>query len=245
MNSVGGAGRLPEMTARIVELWRYPVKSMLGERCDALHVEMRGVQGDRLFAIRDAQGKFGSGKHTRRFRRIDGLFGFSASYRAEEPQIRFPDGEVMGGDAPRIHRALSTALGLPVTLAREAEVSHFDSAPIHLLTSGSLAWLRAALPAVGIDARRFRPNLVIEVPDPEPIEQTWIGKRLRIGEVELQVSDATERCGMVAFAQSELPKAPGVLKHITRQADLKFGVYAQVLKAGVVRLNDQVVVESI
>lgn len=232
------------MTARIVELWRYPVKSMLGERCDGLHVEMRGVQGDRQFAIRDAQGKFGSGKHTRRFRRIDGLFGFSASCRAEVPQIRFPDGRVMGGDAPRIHQALSATLGLPVTLAREAEVSHFDSAPIHLVTSGSLAWLRAALPAAGIDARRFRPNLVIEVPDPEPIEQTWIGKRLRIGEVELRVCDTTERCGMVAFAQSELRKAPEVLRHVTRCADLKFGVYAQVLRPGRTRVGDPVVVEA-
>ena len=228
------------MTLRIVELWRYPVKSMLGERCEVLHVEMRGARGDRLFAIRDRCGKLGSGKHTRRFRKIDGLFGFSASYRSQVPQIRFPDGEVMSGDAPCIHQALSKALGQPLTLVREAQISHFDSAPIHLVTSGSLAWLRAALPAVGIDARRFRPNLVIEVPDSEPIEQTWIGKRLRIGEVELQVSDTTERCGMVAFAQGELPKAPGVLKHITREADLKFGAYAQVLVPGIVRLDDPV-----
>jgi uncharacterized protein YcbX len=228
---------------RVAELWRYPVKSMLGERCDALPVDTRGAQGDRLFAIRDAQGKLGSGKHTRLFRKIDGLFDFHATYRGEVPQIRFPDGEEISGDAPSIHEALSGALGLPVTLAREAEVSHFDSAPIHLVTSGSLAWLRAALPEAGIDARRFRPNLVIEVPDADAIEQTWIGKRLRIGEVELRVSETTERCGMVAFAQSELPKAPRVLRHITRCADLKFGVYAQVLTPGVVRIHDPVRLE--
>lgn len=229
---------------RVVELWRYPVKSMLGERCAALRVETRGVQGDRLFAIRDAQGKLGSGKHTRRFRRIDGLFGFHATLRDEIPQIRFPDGTVMNGDSPSVHQSLSDVLGLPVMLAREAEVAHFDSAPIHLVTSGSLAWLRAALPEAGIDARRFRPNLVIEVPDSEPIEQSWIGKRVRIGEVELQVCDTTERCGMVAFAQSELPKAPRVLKHITRRADLKFGVYAQVVNAGIIRMHDVVMVET-
>lgn len=232
------------MTARIIELWRYPVKSMLGERCKALRVEMRGAQGDRLFAIRDAQGKLGSGKHTRRFRKIDGLFGFHATLRDEIPQIRFPDGTELSGDAPSIHQALSDALALPVTLARGAEVPHFDSAPIHLVTTGSLAWLRAALSEAGIDARRFRPNLVVEVPGSEPIEQSWMGKRLRIGEVELRVSDTTERCGMVAFAQSELPKAPRVLKHITRRADLKFGVYAQVVVPGVVRLHDPVTMEN-
>lgn len=226
------------MSFRIAELWRYPVKSMLGERCEALRVEIRGVQGDRLFAIRDQQGKLGSGKHTRRFRMIDGLFEFHASYRDEVPQIQFPHGEKMRGDAASIHQALSNALGLPVTLSREATVPHFDSAPIHLVTTGSLAWLRSALPGSGIDARRFRPNLVIEVPDPEPIEQSWIGKRLRIGAVELRVSDTTERCGMTAFAQADLPKAPEVLRHITRRADLKFGVYARVLVPGIVRMGD-------
>lgn len=228
------------MSFRVAELWRYPVKSMLGERCESLCIEERGAQGDRLFAIRDPEGKLGSGKHTRRFRKIDGLFGFHASYRDGVPQIRFPDGDEIGGDAPSIHQTLSDALGLPVMLAREADVPHFDDAPIHLLTSGSLAWLRAALPEAGIDARRFRPNLVIEVPDPEPVEQNWIGMRLRIGEVELQVSGTTERCGMTAFAQGELPKAPEVLRHITRHADLKFGVYARVLAPGVVRIYDPV-----
>jgi len=71
--------------------WRYPVKSMLGEECDHLDVDQRGAEGDRLFAVRDADGKFGSGKTTRRFRKTDGLFGFA------------------------VHAALSEALGQPVT----------------------------------------------------------------------------------------------------------------------------------
>lgn len=229
---------------RVAELWRYPVKSMLGERCESLRVEMRGADGDRLFAIRDAQGKLGSGKHTRLFRKMDGLFGFQARYRDGVPQIRFPNGVEVSGDAPSVHRALSHALGLAVTLARETDTSHFDSAPIHLVTSGSLAWLRTALPRAGIDARRFRPNLVIEVPGADAIEQDWIGRRLRIGEVELQVSEATERCGMVAFAQGELQKAPEVLRHITRCAGQNFGVYAQVLTAGVVRLHDPAILSD-
>jgi len=60
------------------ELWRYPVKSMRGERRERVWLDQRGVLGDRLYAVRDEAGKFGSGKTTRRFRRIDGLFRFRA-----------------------------------------------------------------------------------------------------------------------------------------------------------------------
>lgn len=229
-------------TATVSELWRYPIKSMLGERCDALRLDARGVEGDRLFAVRDAEGKVGSGKNTRRFRKIDGLFRFQASYRGRVPHILLPSGETVSGDAPAIHQILSEALGQPVVLAREAEVSHLDAGPVHLLTSASLALLRSALPAAGVDARRFRPNLVIELQSAEPIEQTWIGRRLQVGkEVELLVSTATERCGMVAFAQSELTEEPAVLRYIAQQAQQKFGVYAQVVVPGVVRLDDPVV----
>lgn len=226
----------------ISELWRYPVKSMLGERCEALHADARGIEGDRLYAVRDVTGKFGSGKNTRRFRKIDGLFRFQASYRDQVPHIRFPSGTVVRGDNPSVDDALSETLGRPLALVREAGVSHLDAGPVHLITTASLAWLRAALPATMIDARRFRPNLVIEVPGAEQVDQAWVGKRLRVGAmVELLVSAATERCGMVAFAQSELPESPAVLRQITQQAGVKFGVYAQVVVPGVVSIDDPVV----
>lgn len=48
----------------ITQLWRYPVKSMLGERCAHVDIDERGVQGDRRFAVRTSEGKFGSGKTT-------------------------------------------------------------------------------------------------------------------------------------------------------------------------------------
>ena len=117
-------------------------------------------------------------------------------------------------DDPSIDKELSDALRQPVVLTREAEVSHLDAAPVHLITSASLAWLQAALPGAILDARRFRPNLVIAMPGRLPVEQSWIGKRL------LKVSAPTEHCGVVAFAQSELPDEPSILRHITHEATL-------------------------
>lgn len=228
----------------IVELWRYPVKSMLGERLTSLSCDTRGVVGDRLYAVRDASGKFGSGKNTRRFRKIDGLLACHASHCGDGVQVRLPTGEIACGDTPETHAALSRVLGQPVELAREASISHLDAAPIHLLTTASLRWLQAALPNTGVDARRFRPNLVIDVPSVEPLEQSWIGKRLCIGAVELHVTEATERCGMIAFAQSDLAEAPGILRYVTQNAALKFGVYARVVTPGVIRMDDDVAADD-
>jgi hypothetical protein len=225
----------------VARLWRYPVKSMLGEVCGHLDVNARGVEGDRLYAVHDANGKFGSGKSSRRFCKIDGLFRFHAAYQGETPTIRFPDGRVMLGNAPGIDAALTAALGQPVTLAREAAISHLDAGPVHLLTTASLAWLRAALPGALVDERRFRPNVVIDVPGETQVERDWLGKTLAVGaEVRLRVLDPTERCVMVGLAQAELPDDGSVLQRLARDADACFGVYAEVLVPGRIRRDDGV-----
>ena len=229
--------------ATVAALWRYPVKSMLGERCQSLALTARGVEGDRLYAIRDADGKFGSGKSTRRFRRIDGLFAFHAVYDGDVPVLAFPDGRRLRGDDGSVHGALSAALGQPVTLAREAAISHMDAGPVHLLTTASLAWLRSLLPAARLDERRFRPNVLIDVPGASPIEREWLGRTVAVGdEVRLVVHDMTERCVMVSLAQSELPGDPAILRTLAQDAGLAFGVYADVVAPGRISVGDRVTV---
>lgn len=223
------------MNLRVAALWRYPVKSMLGEECAAVEVETRGVAGDRLYAVRDAEGKLGSGKDNRRFRNIEGLFGFRA--RGEgRVEIAFPDGRRMRADDPAIHEALSAALGMPVRLARESDVPHFDSDPIHLVTTGALDWLRSRLPVSRIDARRFRANIVVEASG----ELAWIGRTLRLGQAVLRVTSSTERCRMTTLEQEDLPADPRVLRAIAQEAALQFGVYAEVLTPGRIAVGDAV-----
>ena len=228
--------------ARVIRLWRYPVKSMLGEECGYLDVDERGAKGDRLFAVRDADGKFGSGKTTRRFRKIDGLFGFRAAYEHDVPRITFPDGREMLGNDSNIHAALSEALGQPVTLAREAGISHLDAGPLHLITTASLEWLRMLLPDAHVDDRRFRPNMLIDVPGMAQVERLWLGKTLRVGEVILLVRDLAERCVMVNLSQAELPDDPRVLRSLGRDTGPHFGVYAEVRAPGTIKRNDRVLV---
>jgi uncharacterized protein YcbX len=214
---------------KVAALWRYPVKSMLGERCDELRVDARGAAGDRLYAVRDAEGKLGSGKNSRRHVRIEGLFGFSAVCEGDLPRITFPDGTSLRADDPVVHGALSTALRTPVTLAREEHVPHHDAEPLHLVTTGSLARL-------GADERRFRPNLVIATTEDET---GWAGRTLRVGEATLRVVDRTGRCVMITMAQSDLPEQPSLLRTLAQGGDEPlFGVYAEVLVPGRIKLGD-------
>lgn len=127
----------------------------------------------------------------------------------------------MRSDDSEIHSALFSSLHESVTLVEEAEISHLDAAPIHLLTTASISWLQLILPNVGIDERRFRPNLLVDAHDFGAVESEWIGKRLRVGRsVELEVVSPTERCGMVALRQDGLEEEPGVLRSITQEANL-------------------------
>jgi uncharacterized protein len=222
------------------------VKSLLGERCDALAFDERGAEGDRRFAIRHANGKLGSGKTTRRFQRIDGLFRFGAELRGGVTEIVFPDGTRRSGNEPGVDSALSAWLGQEVALVPEGDVSHFDAGPVHLVTTTGLRKLAALLPGTQVDARRFRPNLVLDVGDDVPAEEDWGSAILRVGpEVRLRITEPTERCAMVSFAQATLPADPRILRTIATRADLCFGVYAEVVTSGTVAVGDAVVFEDV
>lgn len=225
----------------VAALWRFPVKSMRGERLERLELEPRGAVGDRLWAVRDAAGKFGSGKTTRRFRRIEGLFGFRSWLGEGAPVVEFPGGAIFRGDDPAVHAALSEALGQEVTLSREADVSHFDAGPLHLITTASLRALGEPLQPGVVDPRRFRANLLIDAEGSGFAEDRWEGLELSVGsEVRLKIAGRTERCAMIGFAQDELADEPAVLREAVRLNGARIGVYAQVLVPGAIRVGDRV-----
>jgi uncharacterized protein YcbX len=199
------------------------------------------VLGDRLYAVRDEAGKFGSGKTTRRFRRIDGLLRFRAVYDGDLPLLTFPDGAALRGDDPAIHIALSAHFGMPVTLSREAEISHFDAGPLHLLTTASLRTLGGSLREAALDGRRFRPNILVETEVHGFPEDAWQGHDLAVGtDVRLHVVGQAERCVMVGLAQDELPTDTRILRAVARVNTARLGVYAEVVTPGTIRAGDRI-----
>lgn len=226
----------------VAELYRYPVKSMGGERVASAAVDRDRLHGDRTYAVHDADGKLGSGKATRRFRRIDGLLDFHARYDGDVPVLTFPDGRDLRGDDPTMDTALAARLGLPCTLATEDAWTHLDAAPVHVITTSALRWISAQLPEVAIAVARFRPNMVVDVPGApdEPVEDAWVGRGLRVGRVEFAVTERVERCVMTNAAQPGLAYDNRVLKTLAARHDMMLGVYAEVRTPGVVAVGDAV-----
>ncbi|GIH79607.1 MOSC domain-containing protein [Planobispora longispora] len=226
----------------VERIWRYPIKSTGGELLERAHADTRGIVGDRLFAVRDAEGKFGSGKNTRRFRRMDGLLRLRSRYRdgAEWPELLDPYGAAVPDATAYLRRHLGRD---DVELAREAEISHFDQLPLSVLTTATLDWVRAAVPGVPVDERRFRPNLLLRTPPgTRPfVEDEWLGRGALIGgTLRVELVRSSERCVMVNEAQQDLPHSPLVLRAIARSHDMRLDALATVVAPGPVRLGDPV-----
>lgn len=222
--------------ATVQSLWRYLVKSMAGEDLDALAFDSRGAAGDRMLAVRTASGKIASGKNTRRFERVDGLLACHAFQSGDAVRVRLPDGSEHGVDNGA---ALTEALGRPLDYVREAAVPHFDAGAVHIVGGATLRWLGSQSGAP-TDARRLRPNMVVDTGTTPFAEDEWIGSELQIGSARFRVLRATERCVMTTFAQHELPQAPEVMRTITRERNAQLGVYAEVVVPGDVRVGDRV-----
>ena len=261
----------------VVSLWRYPVKSMMGEELNASDVTDRGLLGDRALALVDTEtAKVVSAKNPRKWPR---MFEFRALFitppeRASPlPPVRviLPDGVTVTSTDSRFAELVTTALGRPVTLATPSgsklsleeywpdmsELDYqetvteeaiptetfFDLAPVHLLTTATLNRLRELYPEGRFEVRRFRPNIVVrpDGDDAEFVENTWIGRELRIGDdVTLQITDHCLRCVMTTLAQGDLPKDSGILRTAARHNNVHVGVYAEVRRAGRVQRGDAV-----
>lgn len=219
------------------------MKSLLGERRDAVALTARGVHLDRWWAVRGVDGKLGSGKTTRRFRRMPGLLTMASSVDDDgRAWVHLPDGAVRPVDDPATARLVEAVVGESVDLATERDVSHLDDGPVHVLTTSSLRWLERRLPNDGVDVRRFRPNVLLDTDDVagDRVEETWIGLQLQIGDAVLRVTKPAIRCVMAAQAQEELAFAPRIVGELDDANELNLGVYAAVERPGTIAVGDTV-----
>jgi uncharacterized protein len=261
---------------RVATLSRYPVKSMLGEQLEEAVLGSAGVPLDRRYGLLDAAtGYVATAKHPRLWLR---LLQWSAAGTDDRVRVTAPDGRTRDVDDPRLAEELTADLGRAVTVAAarpagseverpdpedvlahgvEATVAaptleisqgsaadtFVDYAPVHLVTTTTLAQL-------GMDAARYRPNLVVEADTAAFAETGWVGRELTVGGATLRVVLPTPRCSVPTLEHGDLPRAPEALRPLltANRVDVPgfgvlpcAGVYAEVVHGGPVRRGDAVV----
>lgn len=230
----------------VLSLQRWPVKSMAGESVDALSVDELGAVGDRVHAV------FASINGERR--RINAevvprLLAWRAAYPGAsgaltreglpQPAITAPDGRSRPWDDPELPSALGDDLGREITLLRETSGQQDRPGTVHVTVQASLRALEESLDAQ-IDARRFRSNLHVAL-DAEPYaEEGWIGRRLRIGEAELDVVEGCVRCAIPTRDPDTQEKWPQLLRWLAAERATTFGVILRAPAPAVVRRGDPV-----
>lgn len=236
---------------RVLELWRYPVKSLQGELLEAAQIGPEGITGDRQWALFDLDTGFGLTA-----RRVPGLLFASARLRPDGGvEVVLPDGTVTADDG-----ALSDWLGRRVTLraaGSEPARPRYESPDDDLAEgAGTMArwhdWQgapgafhdnadgRVSLVSTGTlgewDRRRFRSNVVLDGSD----EGGLVGSAVRLGEALLEVREPIPRCVMVTRPQpGGLERDTSVLKRIHRERGGELAVAAVVRTPGSVRVGDE------
>jgi uncharacterized protein YcbX len=255
-------GRVMEQVGTVAELWRYPVKSMQGERVERLEVGPGGAAGDRSLAVVDRSiGKVLSAKlHAP-------LLEASARVEGDDVVVRLPDGTEHAASDPGIHAALSAWLDREVRLEAPAadDVLPFevhsglsdDTTPVidwpgpagtwldladaHWLTTASLAAARDLYPAGQWDVRRFRPTALLEVGGAGFVEDGW--QQVALGEVRSEVLMPTMRCTMPSRGQPGLERDVEIGRTLREQHGNNLGLYAKIVEAGAIAVGDAVRVE--
>lgn len=224
----------------VESLWRYPVKSMLGERLDQAQMTARGMTGDRYFAVVDEQtGTVASAKQPRLWR---SLLTATAEHVDGIVHVHLPGEPVLALDDPEADSRLSSFLRRRVHLSCTPEAgADIDRAdPEEVLDAGVEAEVSspklvlgqevpgasfldyaplhlistATLEHVGTPEARYRPNLVLRTPPgTAPYTETaWVGSTLTIGEVVLRITLPTPRCAVPVLAHGSLLADPSTLR---------------------------------
>jgi len=208
----------------VQELWRYPVKSMRGERIPEATLDRTGIKGDRNIVVVSA-------KHGRIItaRTHPDLLGLQAS--AIENGKTLIEGHLWNSSA-----ALDLtvqAAGEPVRLVDAGtRTERFDVLPLLVATDGAIREL-------DLDLRRLRPNIVIGGVSGQT-ERSWPGARLVAGAVCIDVAQLRSRCVMTTFDPDSLEQDLEVLRKIVRKAEGKLALDCAVRTPGVLHVGDAI-----
>jgi uncharacterized protein YcbX len=220
-------------------IFRYPVKSMRGERLEVAQLGWHGLEGDRRFAFRRIDDR--SGFPWLSASQLPDLLLFAPHRREEGAQedlpthVRTPDGEVMPLFEEDLAKEVARRYGARVQMM---QLKHgiFDDASISVIASDTIREI-GRLAGLSLDVRRFRPNVVVRLLRSVPFqEDEWLGGVLSFGEgvdaPSITVTTRDVRCLMINFDPGSASSAPEVLKAVVRANQNNAGIYGTVTRIG-------------
>jgi len=213
------------MALHVAGLWRYPVKSLAGERLSTAVLALDGIEGDRLVVVAGPEGV----RTSRRQYRLLGLGG-----------TLDPRGRVLINGHPWNSAAalglVRDAAGDDAWLEDAHETNRFDIQPLLVATDGAVA-------AFGRDVRRLRPNILIGGVD-GMAETDWPGVTLHIGDTVIGIDSRRTRCPMTTVDPDTLERDREVLRDIGRRFNGRLALNARVIRGGLLREGDAVTLET-
>lgn len=207
----------------VAELWRYPVKSLAGERLQRAAIGRDGIAGDRVVHVEDGRGRVVTS------RTHPMLLGLHATLGDDgEP---FVEGEPWAS-AEALTAVRLAAAEEEATLAAHVGREGFDVLPLLVATDGAIA-------ALGVDHRRLRPNIVIAGVE-GLAERAWPGRRLRIGDAVIAVAKLRGRCVMTTYDPDTQEQDMSVLRRIVTDFGGRMALDCDVVEGGIVSVGDAV-----
>ena len=201
----------------VKELWRYPVKSMAGERVTQIQVDKLGLADDRKVLVRGANGRVITSRTHHQLLVLKGTLGADG-----QPHI---SGHIW--NSPEALALVRKAVGVEAELFYYDGPERFDVLPLLVATDGAISHM-------GFDGRRLRPNIIVGGVEGLQ-EREWPGHRLRIGEAVIHAAQLRGRCVMTTYDPDTLQQDMGVLKSIVRKLGGVMALDSAVVSGGLVR----------
>jgi uncharacterized protein YcbX len=230
---------MPLEIGHVEAIFRYPVKSMAGERLEGAKLGWHGLDGDRRLAFRRMNDR--SGFPWLSASKLPELILF-APLRPEDgaqgdlpTHVRTPDGEEMPVFGEDLATEVGRRYGAPVQMM---QLRHgiFDEASISVIAGDTVHEI-GRLARLSPDVRRFRPNVVVRLLRSVPFqEDEWLGGVLSFGEEDdapaITVTMSDVRCSMVNLDPDSARPAPEMLKAVVRANQNNAGIYGAVTRIG-------------
>jgi uncharacterized protein YcbX len=210
------------MAVKIKEIWRYPIKTMAGEKLKHARMGPLGIEGDRVVHVEDAGGRVITSRTHPRFLGHKGTLGAHGAIMVDGRPWESSD---VAADVTKI-------AGPGARLVRYDGAERFDVLPLLVATDGAIL-------AFGHDRRRLRPNIVIGGVE-GLAEREWPGACLRIGKVLVGVQDLRMRCIMTSYDPDTQVQDKEITRSIYRRFEGKLALNCFVIEGGEITVGEKV-----